>query len=79
MATSQFQRVQKHLLFIRDKQKGWLVAIATELFVCINRFSVRWLDPKPTEVIGMSAFRYPDVNRSTDFLPCETKYDNKIQ
>jgi len=34
--------------------------------------------PKPTEVIRTSTFHSPDVNRSTDFLPCETKYDNKF-
>ena len=30
------------------------------------------MTPKPTEVIRTSALRFPDVNRSIDFLPCET-------
>ena len=34
--------------------------------------------PKPSEVIRTSAFRFPDVNRSMDFLPRETKCDIKI-
>ena len=31
------------------------------------------MTPKPTEVIRTSALRFPDVNRSTDFLPRETR------
>jgi len=34
--------------------------------------------PKPTEVIRTSALRFPDVNRSTDFLPRETRNDDKF-
>jgi len=34
--------------------------------------------PKPTEVIRTSALRFPDANRSTDFLPCETRSDDKF-
>jgi len=30
MATPQFQSVQKHLLFVQDKQTGWLIAIAID-------------------------------------------------
>ena len=29
--------------------------------------------PKPTEVIRASALHFPDLNRSLDFLPRETK------
>ena len=47
------------------------------IFVCVYRQVLSLVTPKPTEVIRTSAFRSPDVNRSTDFLPRETKCDNK--
>ena len=34
--------------------------------------------PKPTEVVRASALRFPDLNRSLDFLPCENN-DNSLQ
>ena len=42
-------------------------------FICPYQQVLNLVTPKPTEVIRTSAFRFPDVNRSTDFLPRETK------
>ena len=54
------------------------MTICSQTFVCMYQQVLSLVTPKPTEVIRTSAFRFPDVNRSTDFLPREKKCDNKI-
>ena len=49
-----------------------------QTFVCVYQQVLSLVTPKPTDVIRTSAFRSPAVNRSTDFLPRETKCDIKI-
>ena len=49
------------------------LTIYSQTFVCMYQQVLSLVTPNPTEVIRTSAFRFPDVNRSTDFLPRETK------
>ena len=41
------------------------------LHVCLKQQVLGLVTPNPTEVIRASALRFPDLNRSLDFLPCE--------
>ena len=54
------------------------MTIYSQTFVCMYQQVLSLVTLKPTEVIRTSAFRFPDVNRNTDFLPREKKCDNKI-
>ena len=56
----------------------YMTSIYSQTFVSMYQQVLSLVTPKPTEVIRTSAFRFPDVNRSTDFLPREKKCGNKI-
>ena len=63
-----FEYTCVHLLFMQTNR------MTISSTICLYQQVLSLVTPKPTEVIRNSAFRFPDVNRSTDFLPRETKY-----
>ena len=44
------------------------------VIVCLKQQVLGQVTPKPTEVMRASALRFPDLNRSLDFLPRENKW-----
>ena len=59
--SSQQEHLQNHHL----KRLYWSV------IVLLKQQVLGQVTPKPTEVIRASALRFPDLNRTMDFLPCE--------
>jgi len=60
------------------KQPFWSALLILAIWLCLHQQVLSLVTPKPTEVIRTSALRFPDVNRSTDFLPRETRSDDKV-
>ena len=71
-----------HPVFVPETQFTTLMVMESpfQMFVliCFCFFYLKQqvlglVTPKPTEVIRASALRFPELNRSLDFLPRETK------
>ena len=70
-----------HPVFVPETQFTTLMVIELPFQMFVLKFFFFYLKQqvlglvtsKPTEVIRASAFRFPELNRSLDFLPRETK------